>query len=234
MVRSTVSLAAALAAITLAANAYAQDAGSQASNDKALTTSDGWYFSGSAGLSFLEEQNNRNRSGSVNFDTSGANPGFDVTGALGKDLGNGFRAEGELGYRQIELGHGTVYSPGGTGIATGYATGNSHAVSLMGNGYYDFKFGSPIVPYVGVGIGMADVSMDGVSINGSPAVSDSDLAFAYQAMVGIGYQITPTGTIYTGYRYFATAEPNLSDAAGDRFHSDFESHNLEIGYRLAF
>jgi opacity protein-like surface antigen len=237
MVRSSVTLAIAIAAFALAADAYAEDTSNNqtAPGEKSLTASDGWYFSGSAGMSFLEEQTNRSHSGSVDFDTSGANPGFDVTGALGKNLGDGFRAEGELGYRQIELGHATVYAPGGTGIASGSTSGNSHAVSFMGNGYYDFKqLGGPVVPYVGAGIGMADVSMDGVSVNGSPAVNDSDLVFAYQAMAGVGYQLTPTDTIYTGYRYFATAEPGFTDSAGDHFHSEFESHNLEIGYRLSF
>lgn len=238
MFRTSFTLAAAVAALTVSAAAYADDnssTGSDApSGGKSLTASSGWYVGGSAGLSFLEEQTNHNGSDSVNFDTSASNPGFDITGALGKDLGNGFRAEGELGYRQIEMGHATVYAPGGAGLNSGSAGGNANAVSLMGNGYYDFQTGGRIVPYVGLGIGMAEVSMDGVSVNNAPAVDDSDLVFAYQAMAGIGYQLTPTGTIYTGYRYFATTRPTFSDAGGDRFNSEFELHNLEIGYRLSF
>jgi len=236
MFRSRFALVAAAATLTLSASAYAADSGtdSAASSPKSLSMG-GWYLSGSAGLSFLEEQDNHSHSGNVDFDTSGANPGFDITGALGKDLGNGFRAEGEIGYRQIELGHATVYAPGGTGIHSGYATGNSNAVSFMGNGYYDFKqLGGPFVPYIGGGIGFADVSMDGVGVNGVSTVNDSSVAFAYQAMAGVGYKLTPDSTIFTGYRYFATDDPTFTDSAGDKFHSEFATHNLEIGYRLNF
>jgi len=238
MFRSSLTLAAAIAALTLPAGAYADDNSSNGStSDKSLTispqaNSNGWYLSGSTGLSFLQEQNNH--AGSLNFDTSGANPGFDVTGAVGKELGNGFRAEGEIGYRQIEMGHGTVYAPGGTGIASGPAGGDAHALSFMGNGYYDFQTGTRFVPYVGAGIGFADVTMSGVSINGVPATNDSDLAFAYQGMAGVGYQLTDNGTIYTGYRYFAVDDPTFDDTTGEKFHSELATHNLEVGYRLTF
>ena len=243
MFRSSLALAGAIAALALSASAYADDnsnnngTGGNSNNNptgtsKPLTTSDGWYLSGSAGLSFLQEQDNH--AGSLNFDTSGSNPGFDVTGALGKELGDGFRAEGEIGYRQIEIGHATVYAPGGTGITSGFTTGDAHAVSFMSNGYYDFKTDSRFVPYVGAGIGLADVTLDRVSVNGVPATNDSDLAFAYQAMAGIGYQLSPNGTIFTGYRYFAVDDPTFTDTTGEKFHSEFASHNLELGYRLTF
>ncbi len=236
MFRSSLTLAASIAALTMSATAYAQDNSNSTGEPggKPLTAGDGWYVSGSAGMSFLEEQTNRNHSGSTNFDTSGANPGFDVTAALGKNLGNGFRAEGELGYRQIEIGHATVYAPGGTGISSGNGNGNANAVSFMGNGFYDVQTGTRFVPYVGLGIGLAAVTMDGVSVNHTPAVDDSDLVFAYQAMAGVGYQLSPSATIFTGYRYFATAEPTFTNAGGDRFQSEFESHNIELGYRLTF
>jgi len=236
MFRSSFALAAAVAALTLSASAYAADGGTDSGTpkDKWMGMS-GWYLSGSAGLSFLQEQDNHSPSGNVNFDTSGANPGFDITGALGKELGDGFRAEGELGYRQIEMGHATVYAAGGNGIHSGYATGNSHAFSVMGNGYYDFKqLGGPFVPYVGAGIGFANVSMDGVGVNGVSTVDDNSVVFAYQAMAGVGYKLTPESTIFTGYRYFAADDPTFTDSAGNKLHSEFATHNLEIGYRLDF
>jgi len=232
MFRSSLASAAVIAVLALSANAYADENSSDASGSKPLTMGNGWYVSGSAGLSYLEEQNNHR--GGLNFDTSGSNPGFAVTGAVGKELGYGLRAEGEIGYRQIDIGHATVYAPGGTGIASGAGTGNSHAVSFMGNGYYDFTTGSRFVPYVGAGIGFADVNLDRVGVNGVPVTNDSDLAFAYQAMAGVGYQLTPNGTIFTGYRYFAVADPTFTDTTGQKFHSDFASHDIEIGYRLTF
>ena len=225
---------AAVAALTVSSAAYAADSDSSTSNSSApqLTASDGWYLSGSAGMSFMGATK-LHGSGS-NFDLGADNPGYDVTGALGKSLGNGFRVEGELGYHDIGINHATVYSAGGLGVTSGGAQGDVSAESLMANGYYDFDTGTNWKPYVGAGVGMANVNFDGIDINGIRAVDNSDLAFAYQAMAGIGYQLTPSGTIYTGYRYFAVDDPSLNDAAGGTLHSELETHNLEVGYRLSF
>jgi OOP family OmpA-OmpF porin len=214
-------------AIAIASGAHAADA-----NDSDLAQSNGWYMSASLGLAFME--NSSNRSGTANFDLSPSNPGFAVTGALGKELGNGFRAEGELGYRQIGMDHGTVYSTGGTGISTGPASGNANAFSVMGNGYYDFATDTPIKPYVGAGVGFARVALSEVGVGAGSAVNDSDVAFAYQAMGGVSYQLTPRGTLFTEYRYFAVDDPRFNDAAGQRVGSEFMTHNVEVGYRLAF
>ncbi len=231
MTKSSFAIAAAVAAITLSGAAYAAD-GDQ-DNGKQLTTSTGWYTSASAGMAFMDNVHSHSSSGSV-FDVTGANPGYDLNAALGKELGSGFRAEAELGYHRVDLGHATVYSPGGLGLSGRGAGGDASAVSMMGNGYYDFDTGGPIKPYIGAGIGFANVNFNGVDINGSRVTSDEDLAFAYQAMAGIGYQLTPNGTIYTGYRYFAVDDPTFTDNVGGNLHSEFATHNVEVGYRLTF
>lgn len=225
MEKVRLALAATVAALALAPAAYADDASTP-------TDSNGWYMSGSLGMAFMEQQSNR--SGTANFDVTPSNPGIAVTGAVGKELGNGFRAEGELGYRQIGLDHGIVYSSGGTGASSGAASGNANAFSVMGNGYYDFQTGSPLRPYVGAGIGFARVEMSSVGIGAGSAVNDSDVDFAYQAMAGLEYQLTPRGTLYTGYRYFAVTDPRFNDAAGQRIRSEFATNNVEAGYRLDF
>lgn len=220
-----IALLAAASVFAVAAAARADDSGPD------LTLSNGWYVAGSAGLAFY--QNSANRSGTTSFDLS-TDPGFAVTGAVGKELGNGFRAEGELGYRQFAMDHGTVYRPGGMGISTGSASGNANAFSVMGNGYHDFSTNGPIKPYVGAGIGVARVALSDVTVGGANAVNDSDTVFAYQGMAGFSYQLTPRATVYTGYRYFATLDPRFNDAAGQRITSEFASNNVELGYRLAF
>ncbi|HEY1722841.1 MAG TPA: P44/Msp2 family outer membrane protein [Magnetospirillaceae bacterium] len=224
---------AAIAALTVSTAAFAADSdNSSTSSAPQLTMSNGWYFSGSAGLAFMGST--KFHGGGTNYDLSADNPGYDVTGALGKDLGNGFRVEGELGYHDIGIDNAKVYSQGGIGTGSGPAGGDASAVSLMANGYYDINTGTNWKPYVGVGVGMADVSMDAVDVAGHRVMDDSDLAFAYQAMTGIGYQLTPQGTIYTGYRYFAVEDPSLNDEVGGTTHSELTTHNIEVGYRLSF
>lgn len=216
-------------AIAIASGAYAADSDTDAGG---LTQSNGWYMSGSLGLAFMEQSSNR--SGTANFDLTPSNPGIAVSAALGKELGNGFRAEGELGYKQIGMDHGIVYSGGGTGITSGAASGNANALSMMANGYYDFTTSSPIKPYIGAGVGLARVELSSVGVGAGSAVNDSDVDFAYQAMGGISYQLTPRGTLFTEYRYFAVDDPRFNDAAGQRVSSEFMTHNVEVGYRLAF
>jgi OmpA-OmpF porin, OOP family len=217
--------------LAMSSSAFAADSGSDTQSQTTkddLVAGSGWYVSGSTGLAILEQSTSHG--GGSHFDTTADNPGFDVNGALGKELGNGFRAEAEISYRQIGLDHITSYGPPGSGGASG----DTSALSLMGNGYYDFDTGGPIKPYVGVGIGGARVSMSNVAVHGNALVNDDDVDFAYQAMAGVGYQVTPQGTLFVGYRYFAVDDPTFNTSVGSRVGSDFASHNIEVGYRIGF
>ena len=214
--------------IALSTAAFAADAGSD-SDSKSLTLSNGWYASASAGVAMME--NSTNTGGGRHFDVTHDGAGYALTGALGKELGNGFRAEGELGYRQIAVDHVTAY---GTGFHSGTASGDSSALSLMANGYYDFSTSSPFKPYVGAGLGFAHVGLNELSVGARPIVDDQDTEFAYQAMGGISYQLTERGTLFTQYRYFAVNDPTFDAASGGQVHSEFATHNVEIGYRIAF
>jgi len=216
-----------VSAIALSPAAFAADSGTDADSKSGLTQGDGWYFSGSTGLSLMENSTSRGAGG--HFDTS-ADPGFAVNGAVGKEFGNGFRAEGELGYRQLSLDHVTSY---GGGLGSGGAGGDAEAFSVMGNGYYDFDTGGPIKPYIGAGLGFAQVSLSNATVNGRSLVDDEDLVFAYQAMAGVGYQVNPKGTLFLGYRYFAVDDPSFNSAIGP-VQSEMATHNVEVGYRLAF
>ncbi len=212
--------------IALSSGAFAADSGTDADSKDGLAQGNGWYFSGSTGLSLME--NSTNRSSSRHFDAS-TDPGFEINGAIGKELGNGFRAEGELGYHQMSLDHITSYGVGGSGGAGG----DADAFSVMGNGYYDFDAGGPIKPYIGAGLGFARVSLSDATVNGHALVDDEDLTFAYQAMAGIGYQVNPKGTLFLGYRYFAVDDPSFNSTIGP-LHSEMATHNVELGYRVAF
>ncbi len=224
------ALIAATSAIAITSGAYAADASDAgAASTGGYAQGSGWYVSGSTGLAFLE--NAHNKANGYSFDSSPSNPGFDVTGAIGKEFGNGFRAEGELGYRQIGLDHLTFY---GGGFGSGSAGGDANALSVMGNGYFDFDTGTRFKPYVGAGIGFARVALDDVTVNGRSVVDDSDVDFAYQAMAGVGYQVNTKGTLFLGYRYFAVDDPAFNAAAGGQIKGEMATHNIEVGYRLAF
>jgi len=201
----------------------------------------GWYVSGQAGAAWQEDSS---AGGAMSFNTE-SDPGFDVLGAVGRDLGNGFRVEGEVGYRQIDLSKLSISNDGGAGAAAGTGslngvttsnvTGGSHVVSFMGNGYYDFHLpNTRLTPYIGGGIGFARVEANDLRANNAQLVSDSDVVFAYQAGGGVSYPLTPHTDAFLDYRYFATQDPSFTDSTGGTIRTDLETHNVSVGLRYKF
>ena len=145
----------------------------------------------------------------------------------GYALANGIRLEGELGYRDNDLSANDFFVFGG----------HSNAWSLMLNGYYDFNRGGVVQPYLGAGIGAADVSADGAA--NILSFDDSETVFAYQAMAGLGFSVTPQLTVDLGYRYFIAqgVDFELSDGiepptlTGD---ADYHQQAVTIGLRYSF
>jgi outer membrane protein OmpA-like peptidoglycan-associated protein len=147
-------------------------------------------------------------------------------GALsaGWAYGNGVRAEIELGHRRND-----VDSLSGTTAGTGDVT----AWSGMLNVYYDLKTGTPFTPYLGAGIGAARASLEASPI-GASRIDDSDTAFAYQGIIGVGYRLNENATIFTDYRYMATTGLDLATAAGTSVDADYDNHTVMVGLRFNF
>jgi outer membrane protein OmpA-like peptidoglycan-associated protein len=77
-------------------------------------------------------------------------------------------------------------------------------VSVMANVLYDFNAGGVIVPYIGAGAGVAFINS---SLLGATSNSTQ---FAYQAMIGVGYNIDPQFRINLEGRYYGTTSPNFT------------------------
>lgn len=198
------------------------------------------YFSGNFGVSLLSNADNE-QAGVVLG--AGYDPGFNAGIALGYDFGD-FRAEGEVAYHSNDVDTitaGAVSVPG---------DGTVSALSVMVNGYYDFSsrktFRSSrsrkssrtrkswVVPYLGLGVGVANVDAD-ISIPGfGGLVDDSAIVLAYQFMAGVGFDISSETTLTVGYRFFTTTNPQFDDLSGASFDSEYQSHNINVGIRIAF
>jgi OOP family OmpA-OmpF porin len=187
---------------------------------------EGLYFSGNVGLSILSDADFVQGATLAETDYD---PGFNVGGAIGYDFGFA-RAEAEVAYHNNHLEKAT---PVGAPTVLG-ADGTVSAISFLMNGYYDLHLdNSPLVPYLGVGIGFANVDFD-ISVPGFPNLDDSKVVFAYQVMAGTGYKINPTTTLAAGYRYFSTGDIEGVDVFGNAFKSDYEAHEFTFGVRVAF
>ena len=74
-------------------------------------------------------------------------------------------------------------------------------IAVMANFYYDFNAGGTWVPYIGAGAGIA------FEKNSALNQQDNSTVFAYQGIVGIGYNIDPTWRVNLEGRYLAREVP---------------------------
>lgn len=117
--------------------------------------------------------------------------------------------------------------------------------TLMFNAYKDLGRYGNITPYVGGGVGVAYHKVDETYFTGNYNLvnrieGDSDIAFAWSLMAGIGYQLTDRAILDIGYRYI-----DMGDANGGRVDSagfvnprveidDLAAHEIKIGLRYHF
>lgn len=181
----------------------------------------GPYVSGQVGATFLQDADfsaSGGLTGETSFDT-----GFNLGVAGGYDFGPA-RVEGEVAYRLNDVDEYQV-----NGLGTFAGDGDVSTLSLMANGFWDIETGSRVTPYLGAGIGVAQVSMDDPSV----PMDDDDTVFAYQLAAGVAFDLNPSLALDLGYRYFATSDPEFDDAAGT-FETEYMSHNLSLGLRYTF
>jgi len=177
----------------------------------------GTYYDG---YSFIDK-------GELSFDT-----GFGVTAAIGNDFKNGFRAEVEFGFRgnDIDDADGTYaeYFPNGdldfTVDYTGGFRGEVYSSSLMFNGFIDLVPNGTVSPFIGAGVGFANIDAD-LDYYGS----EDDNVFAYQFAAGMAFAVTPNMKIDLQYRYFATEDPDFYS-----LEAEYDTHNILVGLRSTF
>src|SRR5436190_5444654 len=145
----------------------------------------GFYVGAEGGLNWLLDNNSYSM-----------NTGWAAGGKVGYDF-VGPRIELEGIYRQNN-GTGVVGYPNG-GFA--FQSGKINQVSAMANVLYDFAPGATITPYVGAGAGIAFVDP---TINGCSLCSTQ---FAYQAILGLGWNVDRSFRVNLDGRYYGTTSP---------------------------
>lgn len=184
------------------------------------------YVGVQLGATLLDDSSSDYNNLPLSFDIE-YDPGFNVGTTGGVDFGMA-RVEAELTYRQNDV---DSLKALGTSFSTG---GDVSALSLMANGFFDIETNSPVTPYIGAGIGFANVSLNDVTESGTLFVDDDDTVFAYQFGLGVAFDLSDLLTLDLGYRYFATLDPEFTDVDGDTFESEYGGHNLDVGLRIKF
>jgi len=157
-----------------------------------------WYVQGNAGGTFGSRLDGTpDRKGDT---------GWAVSGAAGREFSNNLRAEAEAVYLSADNKHAI---PGKTSTLGGFV-----------NGYYDFNRGGEWQPFVGAGVGFAQVRSRG----------DDDTGFAYQLKAGVAHPFNERLTGEVAYRYLDVT--NVKAGAGDRrFDGDYHANVVTVGLR---
>lgn len=201
------------------------------------------YIQYEAGATFMRNQavvrhGDANLRGDVHPETAG----YDVGGALGARFLEHFRGEVHLGYRNNKIDRAHINS--GVANAQKDGSGNVSMLDLLFNAYadYDFELGDFVVsPYFGLGIGYGLARLDAENTKtGDFQVDDTDNAFLWNVMSGVGIPVSDVTTLNIGYRYLMSESLRFSASkvgalVGKRqIASEYDAHELVIGLRYSF
>ncbi|HEY8371031.1 MAG TPA: outer membrane beta-barrel protein [Thermodesulfobacteriota bacterium] len=147
-----------------------------------------------------------------------ADDGWGAGLAIGYRIGLGLRLEGEAVYRHNQVDIQRVF------LSQPDVGGGVRSVGLMANAYFEPELRFPINPYIGAGIGGANVGLDANGLD----IDEDDWVLAYQALAGAALKLGTVDFIL-GYRYFATDDPAFRGTE-----IEYRTHNLEVGLRINF
>jgi OmpA-OmpF porin, OOP family len=217
----------------------------------------GLYLGAGVGANYRENNSVNPRlspsgilTGQVGIDTDW---GWAGVASLGWGFGNGLRAELEVNIRQGSVSSGTMATPAGTRAASSTG-GQIYQYGLMGNVFYDIQTGwrpggVSVTPYIGGGVGV--VMNDWRNVRGSGnggiiTIDDSSNNFAYQAIGGVAFGVTPALALTLEYRFFGSTQPdmgirgqatsgvNAGRTAMGRYDGDNYNQTILAGVRYAF
>jgi opacity protein-like surface antigen len=180
-----------------------------ASTSAAFASIQGYYFSGLGGVSLMPTLGLKDTSGTA---SSSFDPGYVYGGAVGYDVGNGWRFELDSVYQLSSIDQFNGAS----------ASGHLRSTSLMANTTYDLTQNTQFTPYVGAGLGLQDV---GGTIDG---YSGDKWRPAYQLEAGLRDDLTPQVSLFGEYR-FSQSEAAKFAVSTDVANQHFSDHLLMMG-----
>jgi opacity protein-like surface antigen len=178
-------------------------------------SAEGPYVSGNLGFANANDADATDLWGDTG--TFESDTGLALGFAIGNDLGNG-RIEGEIAYQKNDLDKLSI--PGDSADING----DTSSTAFLLNGYYDFKNGSSVTPFISAGLGFANIEVSDISAPGVGTVTTSsdDQVFAYQIGAGVGIAVNEKVSIDLKYPDFGLIE------------AEYSSHNMYAGVRVSF
>ncbi len=159
------------------------------------------------------------------FDT-----GYNLGLAVGRSLGDSFRAE-------IELSNNRVTADYVTGWAVTFpASGSLSTAYLLGNMWYDLPTGFSVTPYIGGGIGAGYASSNTYFGFTRYGYGPGNLGFAYQLGAGVKFDASEDIALDLGYRYKSILGIDYRDTDPLSVFEDpdIHTHVLQAGLTFKF
>jgi outer membrane protein OmpA-like peptidoglycan-associated protein len=188
----------------------------------------GFYIGAEGGINWLLNNTSTANVTSPGFTGSGqanlnTNLGWTAGGMIGYDF-VGPRVEVEARYIENTASLTAPGVPGSLGATVSQ-------VPIMANLFYDFFAGNTWTPYIGAGAGIAFTNLSG----GGFSNSSSNVQFAYQGMVGVGWNIDSNFRLNVEGRYFGTTAPNYSfNAPPTAINGSYTNNNFSAMLSLQY
>lgn len=150
-----------------------------------------------------------------------------------------FRVELEYGITDDTNNKGSYgHNINGWTIPTEYGI-ESRVQAVMVNAYWDINTGTKFIPYVGVGIGYANIREKAYVSNqyDTQTAKDHEDNLAWQVSAGVSYEITADLDAEFGWRYTDYGDVKNSEVRGYYNSSasrDYDSHEILLGVRYTF
>ena len=138
----------------------------------------------------------------------------------------------------------------GPGVCTNEHTGVKREWLLLANAYWDLGTWHGFTPYIGAGIGTANVELDdfwdvNLVTNGLHwADENSEWNFAWALHAGVGFEVAPNLIFDVAYRYtetgdgvtgpYFTYDPAAPQPLGPTTLEEIYSHDIMVGLRWTF
>ncbi|MEE2690678.1 MAG: outer membrane beta-barrel protein [Pseudomonadota bacterium] len=228
--------------ITRAVIASAVIAIGAAGTARAADGDSGFYVAAAATVSFLGDADqtiaNAPMPGLTLTAVNHNNTGWGGHGAVGYRLNRALRIEAEVGRTENDADSFDITSPF---TATLEQDGETDILRFMANAYVDFgKAGTRLRPYVGGGVGAAKIDtyrFAGTAFapnNKTVHIDDSAAGFAWQAMAGASFRLSPRLSLTAQYRWFDAGTVDQTTALGQALTTDIDGHHVDLGVRVSF
>ena len=175
-------------------------------------SADKFYVAADGGAAFQDQTSIRNGNGFASVGDVKFNTGFRAGLVLGCNWCPSFATE-----LDASVVRNSINTIGSDDLSAFGARADLTEIPLLANAIYTVPIKGPWKPYIGFGLGAAISRFDSANIplsyysGGDPHYRDTDVPFAYQAVVGLKYSVIKNVDLGIAYKFTGTTDHGWTD-----------------------